>query len=153
MQNVAEGFSSDFESKKITFRLLSHLPVMRCERLRLRQAFQNLIDNAVKYMREDGPREIVVSLTWQNGEALFAVKDTGMGIASDDIPQLFHVFRRAKNATIMKIPGKGVGLASVKSIIENYHGRLWVESTQGEGTTFLFAIPGTNFEALKEVAA
>jgi two-component system, OmpR family, phosphate regulon sensor histidine kinase PhoR len=83
----------------------------------------------------------------------FAFRDTGLGIASEDLPKLFHLFRRAKNASIMKIPGKGVGLASVKSIIENYHGRLWVESIQGVGTTFLFAIPRSHFEALKEVAA
>ena len=129
-----------------------HLPILQSA-LRLRQAFQNLIDNAVKYMRDDGPREIIVSATWRNNEFVMAFKDTGMGIAADDIPQLFHVFRRAKNATIMKIPGKGVGLASVKSIVENYHGRLSVESTVGEGTTFLLAIPNTHFEALKEVAA
>ena len=57
-----------------------------------------------------------------------------MGIAAEDLPHLFHVFRRAKNASVMKIPGKGVGLASVKSIIENYEGRLWVESIHGQGT-------------------
>jgi len=154
IQSVAEGFASDFETRKITFRLQSHLPVMRGERLRLRQAFQNLIDNAIKYMRDDGPREIIVTSKWcGDEEVVFSFKDTGMGIAADDLPQLFHVFRRAKNASIMKIPGKGVGLASVKSIIENYHGRLWVESTEGEGTTFHFAIPIPHFEALKEVAA
>jgi signal transduction histidine kinase len=53
----------------------------------------------------------------------------------------------------MKVPGKGVGLASVKSIIENYHGRLWAQSQEGQGTTFHFSIPGSHFEAPKEVAA
>jgi signal transduction histidine kinase len=153
MQSVAEGFTSDFETRSITFRLNSQLPVMRGEKSRLRQAFQNLIDNAVKYMRHDGPREIVVSVNYQGDEAVFAVRDSGMGIAADDLPQLFHVFRRAKNAALLKIPGKGVGLATVKSIIENYHGRLWVESTPGVGTTFLFAIPRSHFELVKEVAA
>ncbi len=151
--SVAEQFSSDFETRKITFRLLSHLPVMQCERARMRQAFQNLIDNGVKYMREDGPREITVGCRWENDEVVISVTDSGMGIADEDKPNLFHVFRRAKSASIMKIPGKGVGLASVKSIIENYHGRLWVDSTQGVGTTFHFSIPTTHFEISKEVAA
>jgi signal transduction histidine kinase len=153
VEGVAEQFSNDFETRKITFRVPAQLPVMRCEKSRLRQVFQNLVDNAIKYMRPEGPREITVAVTWQGGEVVFAVRDTGMGIAAEDVPQLFHVFRRAKNASIMKIPGKGVGLASVKSIIENYHGRLWVESQQGVGTTFWMGIPRSHFEAIKEVAA
>jgi signal transduction histidine kinase len=143
---VSEQFSSDFETRKITFKVDGHLPVMQGERARLRQAFQNLIDNAIKYMREDGPREIVVTSKWEEHELVMSVADTGMGIAAEDVPQLFHVFRRAKNAQAMKIPGKGVGLASVKSIIENYGGRLWVESTLGVGTTFHISIPRQCFE-------
>ncbi len=150
---VAEGFSSDLETRKITLRLMSHLPVMRCEKMRMRQAFQNLIDNAIKYMREDGPREIRIAARRDAEELVISFADTGMGIAREDIPALFHVFRRAKNATVMKVPGKGVGLASVKSIIENYGGRMWAESIQGQGTTFFAAIPLSHFEALQEVAA
>jgi len=118
---------------------------MRCEKLRARQVFQNLIDNAIKYMRQDGPKEIRISVGTADGETVFSVADTGMGIAPEDVPSLFHVFRRAKNATTMKVPGKGVGLASVKSIIENYNGRLWVQSTPGQGTTFHFALPQSHF--------
>jgi signal transduction histidine kinase len=150
---VAEGFSSDLETRGIVLRIVSHLPVMRCERIRMRQMFQNLIDNGIKYMRPDGPREIAISFRWDDGEGVFAVKDTGMGIARDDLPHLFHVFRRAKNAAVMKVPGKGVGLAYAKSIVENYSGRMWAESVEGQGTTFLFAIPRSHFEIPHEVAA
>ncbi len=117
------------------------------------RSFQNLIDNAVKYMRDTGPKEILISARWIDGEAVFSFEDSGMGIARDDLPHLsFHVFRRAKNATVMKVPGKGVGLATVKSIIENYNGRLWADSVEGRGTTFLFAIPGSHFEVPHEVS-
>ncbi|HVT81840.1 MAG TPA: HAMP domain-containing sensor histidine kinase [Phycisphaerae bacterium] len=150
---VAEGFSSDLETRGITLRLMAHLPVMRCEKMRMRQAFQNLIDNAIKYMRADGPKEIRIAARSEQGELVISFADTGMGIAKEDLPALFHVFRRAKNATVMKVPGKGVGLASVKSIIENYNGRMWAESMQGEGTTFCMAIPLSHFEVSKEVAA
>ena len=156
MTAVSEGFSSDLETRGITLRILSHLPVMRCEKMRMRQVLQNLVDNAIKYMREDGPKEIKIACHPGGGvsnEIVFSVADTGMGIAKDELPQLFHVFRRAKNATVMKVPGKGVGLASVKSIIENYNGRLWVESVQDSGTTFCFAMPRSHFEVPKEVAA
>jgi signal transduction histidine kinase len=147
VEQVAGQFESDFETRKISFKITGVLPMMQGERSRLRQAFQNLIDNAVKYMREDGPREIRVSAKWEKGDLDISVADTGMGIAAEELPHLFHVFRRAKNATTMKIPGKGVGLASVKSIIENYGGRLWAESTEQVGTTFHLVIPRQCFEA------
>jgi signal transduction histidine kinase len=150
---VAEGFAADFETRGITFRLLSHLPTMKCEKARLRQVFQNLIDNATKYMREEGAKEICVAARWETREVVLSVTDTGMGIAAEDLPQLFRVFRRAKNASMLKIPGKGVGLAYVKSIIENYGGRLWAESVVGEGTSFYLALPVQHFEVTHEVAA
>ncbi|HVX83788.1 MAG TPA: HAMP domain-containing sensor histidine kinase [Phycisphaerae bacterium] len=152
-QSVADAFGADFETRGITFRMTSHLPVMRCEKARVRQVFQNLIDNATKYMRADGPREIAVGFRWQGNEALVSVKDTGMGIAPEDMGSLFRVFRRAKNASMLKIPGKGVGLAYVKSIVETYHGRLWAESFAGEGTTFYIAFPQEHFDMAHEVAA
>ncbi len=154
--SVADAFASDLETRGITLRIGATFPVMRCEKMRMRQVFQNLIDNAIKYMREDGPKEIKIAAQPSAGasaEFIFSVADSGMGIAREDIPALFHVFRRAKNASVMKVPGKGVGLASVKSIVENYTGRLWVESVPGSGTTFCFAIPRSHFEIQKEVAA
>ena len=155
LEQVADQFSSDFETHKISFHVTGRLPVMKCERSRFRQVFQNLIDNAVKYMRADGSREINVALRWEPEDLVISFTDTGIGIAKEEIPHLFHVFRRAKNATIMKIPGKGVGLASVKSIIENYAGKLWVESAQGTGTTFFISLPKHCFTPDKpqEVAA
>jgi signal transduction histidine kinase len=149
---IVDGFSNDLETRGINLRIMSHLPVMRCEKMRMRQVFQNLIDNSIKYMKPGGEREIRISLRWTGGDAVFSVEDTGMGIAREDLPHLFHVFRRAKNASVMKVPGKGVGLASVKSIVANYNGKLWVESHEGHGTTVFVAIPGTHFEATTEVA-
>lgn len=143
---VAEGFANDLETKGITLNVAGKLPAMRCERLRMRQVFQNLLDNAIKYMRTEGPKEIGIGFKGEGGEMVFTVADTGMGIAKEDMGQLFHVFRRAKNASMMKVPGKGVGLASVKSIVENYNGRLWATSVAGEGTTFHVAFPLNHFE-------
>lgn len=142
---VNEGFANDLETRGITLTIAGRLPVMRCEKMRMRQVFQNLVDNAIKYMRTEGPKEIGIGVKRQGAEVIFTVADTGMGIAKEDMGQLFHVFRRAKNATIMKVPGKGVGLASVKSIVENYGGRLWAESVMGEGTTFCIALPAEHF--------
>jgi signal transduction histidine kinase len=146
VMTIAEGFANDLETKGIILSVSERLPMMRCERLRMRQVFQNLLDNAIKYMRTEGPKEIGIGFNIEGGEMVFTVADTGMGIAREDMGQLFHVFRRAKNATMMKVPGKGVGLASVKSIVENYNGRLWVTSVAEEGTTFYMAFPLQHFK-------
>jgi hypothetical protein len=70
------------------------------------------------------------------------VRDTGIGIDPEDISKVFFVFRRGKNTAACNVPGKGVGLASVKSIIETYNGTIWVESELGTGSTFRFTING-----------
>jgi len=103
--------------------------------------FQNLIDNAIKYMGEGANRRIHVGCKVGKAEAEFYVSDTGIGIDPEDIDKVFFVFRRGKNCGA-NTTGKGVGLASVKSIIETYNGRIWVESQLGTGTTFRFTING-----------
>jgi signal transduction histidine kinase len=152
---VAEVFEHDLRGRGITFVVDTPLPRLNCERARLRQVFQNLIDNAIKYMGEGSPagdersepvREIHVGCAVRGDEAEFYVRDTGIGIEPDDLDKVFFVFRRGRSAAAQNVAGKGVGLASVKSIIENYHGRLWAESTPGVGTTFHIAIPRSHFE-------
>ena len=75
-------------------------------------------------------------------EAEFYVRDTGIGIEPEDIDKVFFVFRRGKSATVQAVAGKGIGLASVKSIVETYEGSIWVESELGRGTTFRFTVNG-----------
>jgi signal transduction histidine kinase len=112
------------------------------ERARIRQVFQNLIDNAIKYMGDRPVREIHVGAVSGADETTFYVRDTGIGIEPEDIDKVFHIFRRGRSAAVQKVAGKGVGLSSVKSIIEMYNGSIWVESKYGEGSTFFFTING-----------
>jgi signal transduction histidine kinase len=70
------------------------------------------------------------------------VRDTGMGIEPEDVGKIFYIFRRGKNSAALNIPGKGVGLSCVKSIIETYSGAIRVESQPGKGSTFRFTISG-----------
>ena len=133
----------DLRSKQIQLVIDSPMPRLTAERARIRQVFQNLIDNAIKYMGEDRPlREIHVGAVPGADETTFYVRDTGIGIAADEVDKVFHIFRRGNSATVQKVPGKGVGLASVKSIVEMYSGSIWVQSTLGEGSTFTFTING-----------
>ena len=135
-------FDHDFKRTGIAFHLDTPLPRLNCERARLRQVFQNLIDNAVKYMGDGPVKEIRVGCIVRADEAEFYVKDTGIGIDPEDLDKVFYVFRRGKNAAAHGVTGKGVGLASVKSIVETYNGSIWVESRPGSGSTFRFTVNG-----------
>lgn len=135
-------FENDLRTRGIDLVVDTSLPVLNCERARMRQVFQNLIDNAIKYMGDRDQREIHVGCTINLTEAEFYVRDTGIGIDPEDLDMVFHVFRRGRNTQATQTAGKGVGLASVKSIIETYSGRIWVESERNRGTTFRFTING-----------
>jgi signal transduction histidine kinase len=153
---IADVFENDFKERSIAFVVDTPLPRLTCERARVRQVFQNLMDNAIKYMGDpppapDGgapaaapkPREIHVGCAVRPGEAEFYVRDTGIGIEPDDVDKVFFVFRRGKSQAVQNVAGKGVGLASVKSIVETYSGSIWVQSTPGVGSTFRFTVNGS----------
>lgn len=121
---------------------------MRCNVERLAEVFSNLLTNAVKY--NDKPhKRIDVGVRHQpalpgepSGERIFYVRDNGIGIAAEDIPNIFQIFRRLHGRDAYG-GGTGVGLTLVKRIIERHGGRIWVESTPGEGTTMFFTISET----------
>jgi signal transduction histidine kinase len=112
------------------------LPDVWGDRDRLLQVFENLIGNAVKFTKAGG--SITAGAVSNDHEVLFWVMDTGGGIASEDLP---HVFDRFWQATRAGQQGAGLGLPIAKGIVEAHGGRIWVESTQGRGTTFAFTIP------------
>jgi signal transduction histidine kinase len=142
-------FENDLKTRQIGLIVDTPLPVVNGERSRFRQVLQNLIDNAIKYMGDGPVREIHVGCALRASEAEFYVRDTGLGIDPDDLGKVFYVFRRGKNSVSRNIAGKGVGLSSVKSIIETYGGTIWVESELGKGSTFRFTINGQFVPALQ----
>ena len=113
------------------------LPTVVAEEIMLTQLFQNLISNSIKYRGEETPK-IHVSAE-RNGDGwLFAVRDNGIGIDTQDAERVFGLFRRLHGN---EIPGTGIGLALCKKIVERKGGRIWVESEAGRGATFKFIIP------------
>lgn len=133
-------FESDLKSKGIDLIIDQPLPALTCERGRIRQVFQNLIDNAIKYMGDPANPAIHIGCDIRRTEIEFYVRDTGIGIEPEEIDKIFCVFRRGRNTQLQNIAGKGVGLASVKSIVETHNGKIWVESQVGKGSTFHFTI-------------
>ncbi|GAB4539498.1 MAG: hypothetical protein Fur002_04770 [Anaerolineales bacterium] len=100
----------------------------------LTQVFVNLINNAVKFSPEGKPVEVTVSRG--ESEARIEVTDHGLGIPSDALPHLFERFYRARNVTVAEIPGSGIGLYIVKSIVDELGGVIDVHSEVNAGTTF-----------------
>lgn len=142
IEDLRNLFESDLRNGGIELIVDTPLPVLHAERARIRQVFQNLIDNAIKYMGQGATRQIHVGCQMRRSEVEFYVQDSGMGIDPEDAEKIFLVFRRGKNAAAQNVIGKGVGLASVKSIVQTYNGRIWVESQPGQGSTFRFTIAG-----------
>ena len=105
---------------------------------RLRQLADNLISNAIRYTPQDG--RIQITLKSENNQVIFQIRDTGPGIPPADQPYIFDRFYRASNINA-DVPGSGLGLAIVKTIVENHQGRVWVDSTLGDGSTFTVVLP------------
>ncbi len=140
LRDLRDTFDYELKHKNITLTVAEDLPELYVERSRIRGAFQNLIDNAIKYMGDRPDGSIQVRYEHTGGEHRFLVTDNGPGIDPADQQKIFYVFRRAAATSSSKVPGKGVGLAWVKSVVSNYDGRLWVESVPGEGSTFVVAL-------------
>lgn len=104
----------------------------------LQQVFINLINNAVKFSRQGGT--VRISVSENETEALIQIVDSGVGIPPQAIPHLFERFYRAKNVTIAEIPGSGIGLYIVKSIVESLGGTIHVDSVLDQGTTFAVSL-------------
>ena len=113
------------------------LPTVHAHEIRLVQLFQNLVGNAIKYRRADPPA-IHVTAERRDADWLFSVRDNGIGIKPEYAQQFFGIFKRLHGNTY---PGTGIGLAICQRIVEKYGGRIWVESTPGEGSVFCFTLP------------
>jgi signal transduction histidine kinase len=117
---------------------IGQLPTIIGSRTQLAQLFQNMIGNAIKFRGKDSP---AISIVAENGgpDWLFTVADNGIGIAPEQVDNVFVIFKRLH--TREEYPGNGIGLAICKKIVEHHGGRIWVESQPGQGSTFKFTMP------------
>src|SRR5437899_5300269 len=116
------------------------LSPIRADRTRLQEAVYNLLDNAVKYSREQG--EIRLSARQRDGQIELSVSDEGIGIAGEDLPRIFERFYRADKARSPdRVRGTGLGLAIVKHVAQLHGGRVEAESQLGRGTTIRVILP------------
>lgn len=138
VNEVLEALDSKIFNNKAEIEVGS-LPVFRGDRSQIYLLMQNLIDNGIKYHREDVPPRLTV---WgeENGDTWkFHVRDNGMGIDSVYHDKVFEFFERVHNPHQV-VEGTGMGLALCKKIVKNHQGSIWLESQVGEGSTFSFSI-------------
>jgi PAS domain S-box-containing protein len=122
---------------EVSSKVLPNVPV---QPVHLRQLFQNLISNALKYRGSEQPR-VFISAQKSIGGWTFSVQDNGIGIAQRYHDQIFDVFKRLHGR---QYEGTGIGLALCKRIVEHYQGRIWVTSEPGAGSRFSFTLPREN---------
>ena len=117
--------------------LIPDLPAIKANKSQMNQLFQNLISNGLKFKRDVPP---VVEINYQEQEEhhLFSVNDNGIGIEEKYLEKIFVIFQRLDKQD--KFEGTGIGLAICKKIVHNHGGKIWIESTPGEGTTFFFTL-------------
>lgn len=126
----ARGVALEVRPAREDFRVM-------CDRARVLQVLSNLVGNALKFTPAGGRVEL--GLERRGAEALFSVRDTGVGMSPEQLPHVFERYWRAEQA--MKTAGLGLGLAIVKGIVEAHEGTVWVESQLGHGSTFCFTLP------------
>ncbi len=126
---------------EIDIQIPSNFPQVMADSEALKEVFSNLLNNAVKYTEENGT--VIVAAKQNRGFIEIEVRDTGIGIAPENLPEIFNEFYRAPNAKSHKIEGTGLGLAIVKEIVEALHGSLKVQSKLGKGSTFTVILPKT----------
>ena len=135
--DVVEGLFRD-RAVHLEVEIAPNLPVLEVDRTRVRQVLLNLLKNAVCFSEQGSVR---LEVKQQHKEVVFAVHDTGPGIPADQLPKIFEAFYQIDRSLSRRHGGTGLGLTISKHFVEAHDGRIWVESEEGVGSTFSFALP------------
>lgn len=137
ISHIQDDLEETLEENDATIKI-ARLPMMKGSESELRQLFQNLISNAIKYRHHDKAPIVEVSAEYRSPNWCFSVTDNGIGIEEKDYDSVFLLFKRLHPKDVYD--GTGIGLANCKKIVDNYDGHISVRSTFGEGSTFYVTI-------------
>jgi len=140
LKYTLDVFDPQIKKKKIkaSTEIASDLKPVRANPIRIRQMFDNLLGNAIKYTPDEGYVRVLLSM--QDKQIVIRVEDSGPGIPAEEQTRIFEKFFRASNRP-QGVEGTGLGLAIVKSVVDSHQGRVWVESKAGEGSAFVVILP------------
>jgi PAS domain S-box-containing protein len=139
LENLLQSLSPGMDTDRLHVEIPRDLPPVRADRNRLERILANLLSNALKYGPPSTP--IHFRVTPGTGEVVLSLADRGPGIDPDDLPYIFERFYKPKAGR--KGGGVGLGLYIARRLVEAHGGRIWAESTPGEGSTFYFTLPTT----------
>lgn len=126
-------------NKSNAFIEYQNLPTIEANPTEMRQLFQNMISNAIKFRKKGNNPKVKITAVQDEENWVFSITDNGIGIKAEDIDKVFVIFKRLHNRS--EYQGTGIGLSHCKKIIEQYHGKIWVESNFNEGSTFKWTLP------------
>ncbi len=118
--------------------ILHDMPTVRADNRMLKQVWENLISNAIKYSQKKESPRVEIGARQEQGGFVFFIKDNGAGFDMKNYDKLFEIFQRLHSEK--EFNGTGIGLAIVKRIIDKHNGKIWAESTPGEGSNFFFTL-------------
>ena len=140
VEQVRETLTPALSGREVRWKI-DPLPEVEGDPAMLRQVVASLLDNALKFTRTRACAEIEIGASREGDEHVFFVRDNGVGFDRHHADKLFGVFQRLHTGA--EFEGTGIGLASVRRIIQRHNGRSWAESTPGEGTVVYFSLPRT----------
>jgi len=138
IEDVLEDLSATISESGAEVTIEDPLPGVMADPVQLRQVFQNLLDNALKFRSPDRPLKVRISARLEGGQAVFSVADNGIGIEQEYQEKIFGIFQRLHHREDYE--GEGVGLALCKKIVLRHGGAIRVESERGKGATFYFTL-------------
>jgi light-regulated signal transduction histidine kinase (bacteriophytochrome) len=139
LEESLRGLQPECEGREIVWKI-GALPTVDADRSMLRQVWDNLMSNAIKYTRPRTPAQIEIGCAEKSeAEAVIFVRDNGVGFDMQYSGKLFNVFQRLHSAE--EFEGTGIGLANVHRIIRRHGGRTWAEGKVGAGATVYFSLP------------
>jgi signal transduction histidine kinase len=140
VRDVLRLLREEREGRDVRLRL-DPLPPCLADRALLKQVYQNLIANALKFTRPCKRAEIQVGFKQINGQGAYFVRDNGVGLDTSNPASIFNSFHRLKNARPFE--GSGIGLSLVKRIVERHDGHVWAEGEAGRGAAIYFVLSDT----------
>jgi two-component system, chemotaxis family, sensor kinase Cph1 len=139
VEAIRREMQPDYEGRNLEWRIPEPLPIVIADAAFLHLAMRNLLSNAIKYSRNEAAAVIEIGSHEEDGKVVVYIRDNGVGFDMQYASKLFGVFQRLHR--MEEFEGTGIGLASVRRIIERHDGSVWAHSEPGEGATFYFALP------------